>query len=896
MGKRLPAGLLLCVILLSSFAFLGGALPCSAAGTTVKENTEGYFFATGLSAKGASLTWEPDALVLSFEKSAPTLTAKTPTASAYVGRTTCNALRVTLVNDSACDQLLLTVKRRADGATLGLETPILPYAGEATYDIPLEGAADMAEWTLTFPDVESGTVRLLSLSPVSVYLTDTTANNGSISVCEYDRDTEMLTVSGTVRSGVLSANKGAELVLYRIPTGEETAAWIELSHPLALATQPIANHFSFHISVFHFEDVCARYLVCIRGTDGKLTFLTSAAGVRIAGADAGTASQSARTNSQFKGIGTLQYSDTVSLMPGTAVVEVHLDKLLHADETDFSYFERELMTYLSREYVKKLDDEIRFYTESGCRVWLQFLVDADAEEIACAVPRSSLSTGAKYRALRAQFLAESSCLYLLTGFLCDRYSASSETPVAGIIVGDSIDKAALCNAAGTLSLAEYVERYAEVLTVIANAAAISIPDAQILVPISDNWPGRAIDASQRDGTYRSDLLLQSLGEMLADRFDDRLRVTLMVVNDRVSYTYDENGALRLYTDDTCLDAGHQQTVRSLLSALPETFDKKWAYLFRPDADLPGKVTEAFFADSYYRLFAAPDLLAYVISFLENERAGSVGQLDAMAPLIRGIDSADAEAVTEYARAALAIRDWTEAVPTWSAHDVQVHSDSRGALTDAGEHRGSLTYWDFSKATGTLGWKGSFGYGNLHLDATSRLGRSLAAELLFAEANPGSYLGMDYTFAQPLDVSAADSLLLDLALESPEASDGVYEVLVQCGNGARAVSANGVTDGRRVQWDLDLSGLDAVGLKYLRIFVRRLDGTAENATLLVHTLSFASDTVGDEKLAQQIQPMKSGPTNDAEPRSFSTAAKLFLILIAGAQVVALSLIIRGHRKK
>ncbi|MBQ7152528.1 MAG: hypothetical protein IJR83_01150 [Clostridia bacterium] len=801
-------------------------------------------FATTLSASSAQLQNAEEGIVLHFTKADPSLTAqmREKTSGTY-----CNALRIVLQNESACASMTVKISTAAgltEEATVQLET----YSAARDYYAYFGRLDEAVTYTVTFKGVSEGSARFYAVSPVSVIRPDADSVNGTIGSCLYNQDTGTVTISGTVKSGVLASNRTARLELFMIPRDADVNEYLA-SNPSPVSVQAIANHFSFQTPQLSTEELLCRFAVCIRATSGERTLLTNARYVSFK--ESGSAGQ--KDLSAFKGLETTQQRRTALTNPEAVYVDVWLNRLTDAAETDYAFSAMQTVSYFSRDYVSKLDEEIRRYAEAGAAVYLRLLVSPGTDE---EYASSAEYEGAEYAALRADSVEAVSSLYACVSYLCARYKGMN---LSGLVIGRSADLSLIKNCAGVIPLQTYVSGYVKVINTVAWAAGTAADGLQIIVPVSDSLPkSQSVTDEELDGLYRTDLFLESLSSELGARCGDSVSVCLMLENTHVSYQIDASHMLRVFTDSEYSHPNNLSPLRTMLQKTGGSIQKNFIYCYEPDASLPAEVQETAYTYSYYKLFYVNDVLGHVLSLSHNETEGTQGQLDTFEHVLSVIDTARTEEAGDKLLKLMQLKLIQSVTSNFDEKNLANRYAEYVALAkDDFSETGKYAYWNFSTATGNMGWSAQ-GMSNMRLLFTQAYGRVLCATLPFSSSDRLDYIGMDYWFTEPLNVSSVDGIVLDMAIDSDNAAS-VYEVLVQTGNDQVLLNGNCIIDGTLCYLRLDLSDLDNYDMQFLRVYIRRLDGLRADAVVYIRNIYLVSDTVSSEQLQVSAQATRDGNT-------------------------------------
>lgn len=805
-------------------------------------------------------------------------------------QTETNALRIVLDNESACTALTLHYAYNADGANSTSITLNLG-AGRQTVLFPLERAGELRYIRLVFTGASRGVITIHSVNAVSVY--DSGSRMwGEIDACSFDGTNNRITVQGTVAHDIMIANKQSKLALFAISPWEDVNTVLTDGRPpLAVADMSIRYSFTVPVKEGDYAALGARYMVVLQiadesGKNVRYGMLTGPKSVSVPYSATGTPSGEA-----VKGVQTSLVSSAGQAGASLYLVDVYLDRLCDGNAMGYRYIRGEKSYYFNYEFLTELDREIRLRSAAGETVYLRFLLSDDARSVPYALSPAGLPVGT-VRGIVLTDAEAADTVAAMTEFLCDRYAEVTEYgTIAGIVVGEQVDDAAGHNYIGTYALSDYVDHYADLLTLIGNVGRRKNPGLKVIVPISDRRSAVCITPALLEDSYDSELFLRSLFMRL-----DALGgpdVSLMLESGHNPFSLSGNaleGENRLTESDAESFAYYNadnlgdfsdllDNLTALYRSMPETF----LYLWSPTEET-GEALSAAYAYLYYRLRFSTHAEAFIVSFARAEAEGDMRGMRELRYLMKYIDTDRSLSVTESALAVFGVNSWDELIAGFSAEKLSLHSYTEGELVPADQiGTGSYVYWDFSASHGTRGW-----YAGSHISAVSVKGggdaRSLMGILDRSFAETEEYCELVYRFADSEPVEPLDRLTFDLMLEG----DGVWEICIFLGgDGARMEQKCVLEAGRREQLTLDPSPMDGVGVDYIKLCTKPISGGGEG-TVCLYSVRGESDTLDDESLSRVLAELRSaGSVGDADggrrldtPWIFAIAA----VLIASAAFV------------
>lgn len=788
-------------------------------------------------------------------------------------QTETNALRIVLDNESACNSLTLHYAYNTDGAnsrsvTLDMGT------GRQTMLFPLEQADELRYIRLVFTGAARGLITVHSVNAVSVY--DSGSGMwGEIDTCSFDSTNSRITVQGTVAHDIMIANKQSKLALFAIsPWEDANTVLTDGRAPLAVADMSIRYSFNLPVKEGDYAALGARYMVVLQITDqhgqnARYGLLTGPKSVSMTYSASGVS-----TGDAVKGVQTALVSSAGQAGASLYLVDVYLDRLCDGSAMGYRYIRGENSYYFNYEVLSALDREIRLRSAAGETVYLRFLLSSDAAEVSYALS----PTGLPVDTVRGIILSSAEArdtVAAVTEFLTERYAEITEYgTIAGIVVGEQVDDAASHNYTGTYALSDYVDHYADLLTLIANVGRVKNPGLKVIVPISDRRSAVCITPALLEDSYDSELFLRSLFMRL-----DALGgpdVSLMLESEHNPFSLSGNAlgeANRLtesnaersayYNADNLGDFSDLlDNLTALYRSMPETF----LYLWSP-AEETGEALSAAYAYLYYRLRFSTHAEAFIISFARAEAQGDMRGMRELRYLMKYIDTDRSPDVTESSLAVFGVNSWSELITGFSEKKLPLHSYTEGELMPAAQiGTGSYAYWDFTSSHSTRGW-----YAGAHLSAASVKGggdsRGLMGILDRSSAETEEYCELVYRFADSEPTEPLDRLTFDLMLEG----DGVWEICIFLGgDGARMEQKCVLEAGRRAQLTLDPAPMDGVGIDYMKLCTKPVSGSGEG-TLCLYGVRGESDTLDDEAISRALAELRSAGAagDDGDGRGMNT---------------------------
>lgn len=723
-----------------------------------------------------------------------------------------------------------------------------------------------------------GNVTLHSLFDLSAYFRKGT-DEATLTRCHYVAQTHTVEIEGALDYDTTVLYAGKSLALFSLTDTEE----LHLSGKTPIAKTGVSFQFSFSVDATSSDALFARYVVAAVSEQGEMIPLCEPRYPSVTSSLSGD-------ESAFKGFHGASLATTLDVNPDMEIVDVYLDRMygtqgsgiLHAGEHAYYYFDTE--------YVGEIDRTVRNLVGCGTHVYLRFLISGDANGLSYAdFAATDKGVVSKLPVIRSD--AARYDLYAVINFLTSRYAGEDYGKLSGIVLGRAADRAAIYSYAGVDCMASYVSLYASTYNLIANTTLRNVPDARIVLPVSDRAFHGYATSTQAEGEYYATIFLPSLISALEEHSLSPAPFTLMLTSEALP-TRVAKGDGSAYGIEG-LDAFMSEW--SALCAAHPYLGGKLFYAWQTNAATPANKLNAAYAVLYLMLAARSDVSTFVV---DNALSGNA-VTDVLSYLAQYINTDKFSEVTQRIFQTLGCTA-TELAPTLDPFVVFKNRYHYAALTKGGFATapiGSYVPWRFATASDTLGWYSGTDCRDLAVHAETRDTRALTATLF----GKGEYADIGYHWDTPTDLSFAPYVALDLCVTGNV--DTRYEVQLRLyGEHDVTVSSAVVMTGERETLCLDLTGeREALtALRGMRITARPLDTEAETFTLSTYAITLGSDTLSDEALAARMAEIMQGvqeeSTAETDKRDLTRPliATVIVILVSGA-IIAL-VIIRRSRKK
>jgi hypothetical protein len=312
-------------------------------------------------------------------------------------------------------------------------------------------------------------------------------------------------------------------------------------------------------------------------------------------------------------------------------------------------------------------------------------------------------------------------------------------------------------------------------------------------------------------------------------------------------------------------------------------DTRVLYVWTPTEALSESELACAYALQYVSLFLHRDVASFIVDFSANAVGAGldVGQLYR---LISVIDTQEGDTALASVCTALRIEDLTDLFPDYRAGMLQERRTVQTSLSDAGyaEGRvpiGSYDLWDFSDATGTMGWYAGNACGELAV-----LGRALNAP--FSPIGAGGFADMAYHFTSGRDLSVAPLLRMQIGVDGE--ADTPYEVQIRMIGAGVSVTAFAVLtagDAQQLYLDLTESASLLTSVQCIRIAARPLNNSDKPFTVRLQSVTLESVILTSAELAERMEADGAGDPNgaDGNKNGIATRAVIVTVLVIGVSI-------------
>ncbi len=661
--------------------------------------------------------------------------------------------------------------------------------------------------------------------PIRLVLNDLT--------CEYDRSSGKIKIRGSVRHETLISHKQYRLEVYRILPGQSETDAITGKQAQPLASAEIAVRFEFSVDAKGNLERFSRYVVVLCSPEGVRT---PAAEPQYAGVESDHV-YVADDFSSFKGLVSSEISLGGNLGIGTVVVPVYWERLFNEVSHGYVYSSGEQVFYFDKEYVNELDRQIRTYSSSGTRVYLQFLLSANGSGLGYA---DGSQMGATYDMPNVFAERQLSLICAGTEFLAERYSTYQSGQFYGVIVGHSIDESGM-NYCGTLSLERYAELYSLYLTAMAYSVRVHQPEADVVIPFGANQFASAAAGEQT--SYTASQLLESILSIQDEAFSFPFRCSTMIL-----CVWEDTDPGKVTIETASVYSQYLNTLRNRFESAPSHYMIRW--------DVPGSIDSealcAQYAYGYYRLIQDSNLSSFLVSFSECETKGE-SRLSELSQILRWIDTDQSLAVTKPLLSHFEATSWDQLIPgcTSRSYSVRTVINPEVGSSVPSDATGSFSYFDF--ASGNVeDWVVGFGFTSVKSEYGAEGIRVLRGTL--ASGLGSAYGEMLCLYEYPENFAHTPQLSFRIGLaEAQGDASGLYQVMITLGNDTHRSTGQAIVRGGKIETVvLDMSQFPTgQTVQYLKLSVKQLEGDGQAISVRLYDLIGYSAELTSEELSEVI---------------------------------------------
>ena len=705
----------------------------------------------------------------------------------------------------------------------------------------------------------------------------TTQKDAVIYTCNYDEGSKSIEIHGTVRYDALVAYSKYTIEIYKIAPTQTLDTVLGSDESEKMTSMAMAINFDLSFKIKNEIDIFSRYAVILRSPNGEAVLSAEPRGITVKS----KYSLSSTDRSGFKGVvsDTSMASIYGDMGFGTVIIPVFYDKLINPLSNGYMYSHGDGYVFFDKEYVDGLAWQIKTYSSSGARVYLQLLL-----------PNSGVNAARDESSeyIMPNVYSESEVLLISTyvRFLTERFQKYSDGLISGFVVGKKIDIYRY-NFDTSKEISKYAEKYAHYLTVVANSARLKNPDIDIVVPISSyNSYGENIE--KREDGYMPSELLDNICGAIDTYYQTMFDFTVLIESEFVPteiITENEKTTYALKVSDTELNASNL----SLMDKYIEDLNKKYqsvplgySYLWNVPAGLSGTSLEIAYVYNFYSLLGKPYLSSFLTSF-ENASRGAIDDAKNFISLINTVSGANlAKGLAQY----LGEKDWTYVI--------------EGLDTDRAVQR--RIFSSNAKDISNKNWIGSFSYSDFEYGNISTWTGGAFSKNIRSDYGPDGRRALCQTVLRPMNTSFSNLLCLyehrenlthtpglkfELMLADSNNDGALYEVKLLVGTEGNYVEESFIVKAGELS-ELWL-GVDSYSesnpVNYMKISTRSVTGVADEYTLYLYDISGYSDKYNDSELDQLISDDRKNIRDELEREDNKNSGDTLYWVVFGILITA-----------
>ncbi|MBO5415605.1 MAG: hypothetical protein J6A83_03120 [Clostridia bacterium] len=694
---------------------------------------------------------------------------------------------------------------------------------------------------------------LVSATDFSVFdidekeLANSGENIGDIHNCIYLPEEEKVRVSGTVNHEVMVTHNDYKIALFAVPEGETLYDIVTAPEAEPLASADISIKFEFEVDAKTNTERFSRYAVVIYNDSGDLKLIDEPKHANVET----SYTYDAEDKTAYKGVGTSLVSSATDSGVGTAIIPVYLEKLLGSSSTGYLYAIQGSYIYFDKAYVGELDASVKSLAATGSRVYLQFLISADAES---GIAVLNVPDTEKYALPDMSAEQSVNLIVAFTDFICDRYETRNDSHISGIILGSSVDTG---YSAELGDIESYADNYAHYMMVAGTVARAITPSIDIVIPLSDKNTYGAEDYSAV--VSKPSELLENICKFFDKCFSDGFSFSSMIETSSIPYGINEETILNkkgfspesneeiINADNAKLYSAYLDTLRAKYDSSPQSFIFVWSV----PTNISGNVLSCAYAYSYFKLMSNERISSFVVSFAQSEKEGIYIGYSKISNIIKYIDTADSFAITAPQLDMLGASNWYAVIDDMYSGRLDIRRILELEKLDTMPENiiGNYSYYDFSYYTAVSEWFGGSLCDSLKIDYSDISGRSLQAHFLGKTQNPTDFAEIYCNYEYPENFVYTPYMSLNFSIENDDNDKGaLYEIRIAFGSGKNSAEITELCRAYEQKTVLfDISDFCEVSMAdYIKIGVRCLSGEESGYKLCFASMEgYSSEYISEE---------------------------------------------------
>lgn len=684
-------------------------------------------------------------------------------------------------------------------------------------------------------------VMLLALS-VSVFAEDIYADSNSdddskilhsVYSCEYDPESEQISINGTVPHDLFIKYSKHTVMVYKLSRFDGAEQETEL---VASSEMTIKFHFSFAVeSVF---DLFSSYVVIFVSDSGEIAYTGPELYPSV------KSEYLLKGKDFYKGLSLSEDIPYTRANASTYIIPVEYQRLFNIN-LGYIYMLGNESFFFDRDYLSAMDTQVRTLSSCGAQVYFQLVMPSD-------------ENSGRYQSLYFNDSEVVKQMYACLDFLSQRYCSDENGRISGIILGKKLDSF-IANELDEDDIDAYSQNLAMWGVVAGGTVRKNIPSADIVYSFSsvNSFDGRTINEA---AGYRSDVIIENLSEFFDAYYSDGFDFSIMIESDMTPFNITVESVLEGIDTEKIPDSRYisPQTANILSKYLKDIKDRyasspeSFIYYWEATEDLNADALGAAYVYSYYKLLNNAQLSSFVADFGNLEKEAFLDCLN----IFRDIDSSYGKERTDKILKLFGVSGWEDIISDFDRENLIFNTSLRAEpiVIKTKNMKGTFSYFDCVDNTKVLPWRKGLGCKSLSISYNSLSGRALRAHLSSEGLPEGEYSYIVYKDEYPENYSHTQYLVFDLSIESDDTSEVIpYEIKITIGEGKNLIECSqAVSSGKKSQIAFEMSEFSAKHLgDYIRIAVRPLSDSSSDYSLYISSVVGLSDEYSSEELESRI---------------------------------------------
>ena len=739
---------------------------------------------------------------------------------------------------------------------------------------------------------------MLSVSFTVLVFADTysqdTANNDirsekSISFsCSFDSSSFSVRLSGTVGHAALIAYRDHYIEVYAVPQNGDEKAIVSDPSIFAVAETSISVKFDFTIAIKDIKEKYYGYCVALRSPDGKRILATDAKYAEVPSSFVFNDGD----NYAYKGYEGSQIASSSNTGAGRIIMPIYLNKLITVASSGYLYRVNGENVYFEQSYVEYLDARIRTATASGAQVYIRLLVDGEGGGL--KLMNADASNDICYYMPDVYDGNTLARIEAAVSYLFERYVGSQSGRIDGVVVGREIDNAYTMNNIGSISIDEYANIYATYALIVSNAARLSSPSIDVVIPFSDRdtYSNGIDETTLQNGSYSPAHLHTLLAQIFDSGLSAGLDYTTMIESDSMPFKMlgdkiEDGIDLSSALESDILTVGNIFTYSQYITGMSEKYisaPKAFMYVWHVPEGLRSNSLTSAYVYSYIGLSGYSNISSFVVSFLESDPLLSAAEFEEMRHIFDYIDTQDVYSVISRLLVYFKCDTWEEVFGRDSLPNITNRNRiSADMLTELPfTPLGQFTYFDFSASVAINNWYTGIACDSLRLDYDNEGEMGLKINMTPSASEVYSEVLCLYDYSENFSFTPYVAFRIAIDAQNETERGSLYEVMITCGKGREyAVASQTVCSGEETTVIMDISEYEGGLTDHWKISIRPLEDNSASYSLWVYDIKGYSAVYSSDDLSGMIEEERArirGTLND-DAKENKTSYVVVVIMIA-----------------